>query len=745
MVQCVYMGKFRGAERAPQKEIGLKFTMAEMLQNALKEKGVSAAKQEVSDSLAEDQSAVQEVGNDDSPEVIQANKEANEALLKNAAKTEVNINKALESEEQVPESGLQKLESNQPDTEDLDKAWESLSPAERRKTFRVVEGDGARGDVERASKETGVRDKVVSQESSTEEIDEGWEKLRIKSEAPSTEDLDQAWDEPAYDSAEMRRTLRGGFEPVVIEGGKGQTVIAEQGPTGTLFGDQAEIAKAAGVEAVEPTVVDEGPSIRVGEDYLSAEEMEGLDDETMKELKNEKEEEMAGVSLREALDEDEEMRELKNEKIEEPLSLREMMEKEAEEDEVKPVPKVTPEGGVDLAEEVEMENDRADDEERLMSLLDDYQKSEDRSEESVRDLMSKVDEMAEDYKNKYGEEEFLTMRDRFADKLDSVFTPAKSDEKPPAITPESAEAKSLRETQEDDGFSIWEQAAAVAGAAAAAKAVEKSAKTVVMPAREMQKNEIKDTPIGAWHEGYARGGLDESRWRALLTQSEKKAYKELQLDILDQEEHLENLKQAKSAMEKALRNELGDQFEVSARAQKMLREKAGQIAKVEALLMKSKQEQEYLIERAKERLNEGGSASAEALAVSEALKSYNEQTARNKAWELEEFPAKTSWWKKHPKMRKAAIAGGVLGGGLLFAGAWVASKLLKPIFHPFKTLEFLGNAANKMFKFLERSIVKGDPIGAVQDSVKSAERFFGEKMQKAEAKQKKGINYATTE
>ncbi len=727
------MGKFRGAERAPKKEVGLKFTMAEMLQNALRDKGIEAAKQEVAGDLEEDRSRLREVGGTDaSAEIQDVNREYDEALLDNALKAQVAIDETVGAAQEATFELL--------DTEEVDKGWDSLSPAERRRTFRVVEGGGDADITKEPDEDTVTRAKIISEEPSTKEVDEGWEKMRIKSEAPSTEDLDQAWDEPAYDSTEMRRTLRGGFEPVVIEGGKGQTVIAEQGPTGTLIGDPEEIAKNAGAETAEVAHIDESPSIDVGEGYLSAEELEELDKETTKELKSEVAE-YEGVSLREALEEDQEIQERKKEIVDEPLSLREMMEREAEETEtVPPPPAITPEGGVDLEEEAERAESRKSDEAKIMSLLDEYARDKDRDEVDLDEIIERADTMAEDFKNNYGEEEYLAMRQRFAEKLDAVFNaPAREEEKPPVITPEAEGARSLREVQEDDDFNIIEGAAIAGAAAAAAKVIEKPAKTVEMPAREALKNEIMDTPNGVWHESFAKGDLDEKRWQALLTQDEKRAYKELQLDIMDQEEHLENLKQAKSVMEKVLRNELGDQFEVSARAQKMMREKAGQIAKVEALLMRSKREQGMLIEKAKS--NKAGMEIFDIPQVSDASASR----LRDKKWELEEFPAKTSWWKEHPRLRKAAIAGGVVGGGLLFAGAWVASKVLSPIFHPFKTLEFLGNAANKVFKFLERSIVKGDPIGAVQDSVKSAERFFGEKMQKAEAKQKKGVNYATTE
>jgi hypothetical protein len=44
----------------------------------------------------------------------------------------------------------------------------------------------------------------------------------------------------------------------------------------------------------------------------------------------------------------------------------------------------------------------------------------------------------------------------------------------------------------------------------------------------------------------------------------------------------------------------------------------------------------------------------------------------------------------------------------------------------------LGNGIYNFFNFLEKSLVKGDPLGAFSDAANGAGKFFDEKMKKTE-------------
>jgi len=435
--------------------------------------------------------------------------------------------------------------------------------------------------------------------------------------------------------------------------------------------------------------------------------------------------ETEGVSLRDAVEEDveenERMKELKN--AEEPLSLRELMESEGEEEPA--VTAIVPEaGGESLRDVMDVENQKKEKERELMNLLKAFEGADEISDEDRNKIVAEGERLLDVYTDEYGKEERQKLAEKWVDRFVELLDAAKAKSTSPSV-----EAKSSR---------LVEGAIAAAGVAAVANAVETGLETL------REGNPYRD--IGndgeSWEELVFTDGFMREHWNA-LTGDEQNELLDLQVSITEQEDKLVQLQDAKNTMERAFRAEYGDQFEVNARAQKTLREKANQMAKIETLILRDKNAMERIKQVGKDRVNNKNKDARNA------VDEYAEARIKEKAWENEEFPAKTSWWKEHPKLRTAAIGGGVVAGAGLFAGAWLASKLLKPLFHPFKTLEFLGNATEKFFGFLDRSIVKGDPIGAISDSVKSAEKFFGEKMRRSEEKSKgkggKGVKYSTTE
>ncbi|MDF1497566.1 MAG: hypothetical protein P1P90_05950 [Patescibacteria group bacterium] len=441
--------------------------------------------------------------------------------------------------------------------------------------------------------------------------------------------------------------------------------------------------------------------------------------------------EVEGVSLREVAEEvlveNERMKhfdaaqdknKLNNE--EEALSLRELME--MEEETSPPVPKIVPEvGGESLRSAMEVERERLDKEQELMDLLKKFEGADEISEEDRKKVIEVGDELLDGYKDDYGFDEAQELADRFIDKFHDLLNKA-GDRK-----------KILHESKSISPFA--EGAMAVAGMAAAGKIMEIGGESL----REGDDLRDAGNKGGSFLNTVLNKEFTREHW-GQLNSNEQRRMLELYSEIDDQEHRLGNLINAKNAMERVLRTEYGDQFEVNARAQKSLREKGNQIAKLEALILRNKNEQKLLVQKAKDRINEKNAIDGGIIL------SDKDSNPKDKDWEKEVFPAKTSWWKEHPKLRKVAIGGGVLAGAGLFAGAWIVSKLLTPIIHPFKTLEFLGKAGEKFFNFLDRALVKGDPIGALSDTAKSAEKFFGDKINKAEGKAKgKGIKYSTTE
>ncbi len=510
--------------------------------------------------------------------------------------------------------------------------------------------------------------------------------------------------ENAYDTlTNDRKTLRGGFVPRVIEGGKGKTEVAETGPTGTLVDDESEMASNAGVSITPDLLKDipyPSPDDRkntVGLAYLTQEEMEEFGEVP------------SGASRK--------VDDTVVEK-EEPLTLRELMD--IQEQEPAPEPSV---GEEDVDTLIEFDQEKMLKERELMDLLNVFEGVSEIGKEDRDRIIANGENLLQEYAHEYGDEEKQKMAEKWVDKLGELL--------------DDTNARNVASVK-NASSPFLEGASAAAGAVAVAKAIEIGGETL----REGDDYRDKGNDGGSFDDTIITKDFTRAYWGE-LTLEEQNRILELYSEIDNQEHDLGNLKNAKNAMERALRVQYGDQFEVSARAQKTLREKSNQIHKLEVLILRNKNEQRLLKEKAQERLKERQGT------IESVVQNISGWRDADKAWESEEFPAKTSWWKEHSKMRKEAIVGGVVGGAGLFAGAWVASKLLTPIIHPFKTLEFLGNATDKFFKFLDRFLVKGDPLGAISDTVKSAEKFFDDKMHnagnKAKDKSRKKVKYSTTE
>ena len=506
-----------------------------------------------------------------------------------------------------------------------------------------------------------------------------------------TSEIDEGWEDD-QNKSEMRKTLRGGFVPTVIEGGKGNTEIAETGPTGTLVGIQEEMLPVSEAYVTPELLKDipyPSPDDRentVGMEYLTPEEMEEFG-------------EVPSVA---------------SQKVDNTT---------VEKNEPSVPDTLLDSGSESMRLAMEVERERMEKEQELMDLLRVFEGATEINKEDRNRVVTKGESLLQEYADEYGDEEKQKIAEKWVDKLGELLDEANARN--------SASAKKTSSP-------FVEGALAAAGIAAAAKAIEIGGETL----RDGDDYRDKGNDSGSFEDTIISKDFTREHWGE-LTLEEQNRVLELYSEIDNQEHDLGNLKNAKNAMERALRVQYGDQFEVSARAQKTLREKASQIQKMEMLLLKNKNEQKLLKERAKERLQ------ARQGTIESVVQNMSGTEDKDKAWENEEFPAKSSWWKEHPRMRKVAIAGGVVGGAGLFAGAWVASKLLTPIIHPFKTLEFLGNATDKFFKFLDRVLVKGDPLGAISDVAKSAEKFFDDKMNKAEEKSKgkggKGFKYSSTE
>ncbi len=224
-----------------------------------------------------------------------------------------------------------------------------------------------------------------------------------------------------------------------------------------------------------------------------------------------------------------------------------------------------------------------------------------------------------------------------------------------------------------------------------------------------------------------KNGISAESWNK-INPFDRKRVEKIQKEIDEQEARIEQLKQEKQKIKMRARAEVGYKAPLSKEVQNQMQEKDREIASIEALMLKNRNEQEKIL------LKPQSEAIGEAPAGSDDIPESQEAKKTGKIEEyLDQAPEpKSSWWKNSPRFRKAATGAGILAGAGLIAGAWLGGKIFKTIFRPFKITEMLGNGVYHFFNFLERSIVKGDPIGALSDAVNGAGKFFDEKMKKAE-------------
>jgi hypothetical protein len=431
-------------------------------------------------------------------------------------------------------------------------------------------------------------------------------------------------EEPVSEPPEsgVRPTLTPEVSPLEASSVQQKTEIAEKGETGTLIGDEKEMLRNAGGHVTPdllkniPYPGSEDTRVTVGEDYLTPEEMVeygetpmAISEETKKEMEKMDIEEPEGDSLEDVAEDilrEEEAKkareeELKNEEV--PMSLHELFEEDETAEPEKVVPVITPEvaDAKDPSELFDLEADKADQEQVIMGLLGRFEVVTNIDKEEVNRLVAEAEPLIELYRQDYGDEEATKLQTQFIEKLDKLINEAKArnESLPAQVAPSVEGAVGLDEAQEQSGISP-ESAMAAAGVAAAAMA-EKGPRTVEMSAEEQLRSEISSVKPGDWHEAFAKGKFTKEHWR-LLTVEERTKYLELEKEIREQEAKLAHLKEAKDAMERVLRAEYGNQFEVSARAQKFMREKGNQITKLEALLNRSKREQEILREKGVERM-----------------------------------------------------------------------------------------------------------------------------------------------
>ncbi len=218
-----------------------------------------------------------------------------------------------------------------------------------------------------------------------------------------------------------------------------------------------------------------------------------------------------------------------------------------------------------------------------------------------------------------------------------------------------------------------------------------------------------------------KNGISEENWNK-INPFDRKQVEKIQKEIEAQEERIEKLKQEKQKIKMAARAEVGYKVPLSKEVQIQMQEKDREIASIEALILKNRNQQEMILRKP---------LSAEIVDI---VTDDEEKVKPSKIEEyVQEAPEpKSSWWKNSPRFRKVATGAGMVVGAGLIAGAWLGAKVIKNIFRPFKITEMFGNGVYHFFNFLERSIVKGDPLGALSDAANGAGKFFEEKMKKTE-------------
>jgi uncharacterized protein YfkK (UPF0435 family) len=666
------MGNFEGAKKHEQRQ-GFGVSMAEML----KAKGFEIAEVEVEKQAVEDKERISLVGSQSEsvPEIQVTNEEAEEALVVNQEETKVELNAVvaeIEAEEPAPDSGVRQIVSEQPDTTDVDEAW------------------------------------------------------------PDTE-------ENVVD--DRRASLRSSFR--VIEGGKGKTEVDETGAIEIMTEDEVigKTQKYAAPELLKE-IPYPGPDDRrttIGEDYLTPEEIRDFKPQLVKDVKEAGYvvgdiEEPEGLSMEE-MAEEVKGEEVKNQKKmaelqqEDPLSLRELIE--AEELAEEPVPEVTPEApeAKDVLELFDEESEKQEQEESVMNLLTRFEGVASITQEEIDKIVLEAEQKLKVYQESFGNDDTSKLQNQFVERLEGIVDMAKARKEvaPQAVT-DVAEGVSLRDAQNEGRISP-EDALIAAGAVAAAGAVIEGRKTEVEKSPfEILESDVDVLSRGEWSESFAKGRFTEAYWNA-LSPEEKKRFVDLQNENVKQEQMIMQMKKAKDESERAFRKQYGNQFELNIGAQKTLQEKAGQIVKMEAILNRNNSELEMMREMAIQRVDWQGTEQTQSTEVTE----EGEKVASG-----EEEVEKTSFFKEHPVMGYGAVgAGAVMGAGMMGA-AYVGYRMAKLVLKisPMKILGKIGSMAEGFFDFLDKSIVKGDPFGAVSEVVKSAESKFDKGLETLKSKEK---------
>jgi len=219
-------------------------------------------------------------------------------------------------------------------------------------------------------------------------------------------------------------------------------------------------------------------------------------------------------------------------------------------------------------------------------------------------------------------------------------------------------------------------------------------------------------------------GISKESWDR-LDPNDRAQVEKIQKEIDLQQKRIEELKREKENIRLKGQAEVGYR-QLSKESQTQMQDIDREIASIEALMLKNQNQQEKILQKLVSMENE------------KTLVDVRDEVKPDKIEEyLQQAPEpKSSWWKKHPRFRKVATGAGMLMGAGLVAGAWFGTKVIKKILRPFKIMEKitekLGNGVYHIFNFLERSIVKGDPIGAVSDAVNGTRKFFDEQMKKVE-------------